>query len=123
MLGRDYLTTWNDWWDRAPKEFLHLFYSGVRTAEKKELVILSHVLADEVNVGYGSYTNESVVSVNGIGISDMKDFVRRVDEAEGLLEFRTSLGATIVFDVKAARDREHSILARYRLTSDRSADL
>ena len=30
-LTRDYLTTWDKWWNKAPKEFLNYYYLGYRT--------------------------------------------------------------------------------------------
>ena len=33
-LTRDYLTTWDKWWNKAPKEFLNYYYLGYRTAEQ-----------------------------------------------------------------------------------------
>ena len=51
-LTRDYLTTWDKWWNKAPKEFLNYYYLGYRTAEQHEVVILTQILADEINVGY-----------------------------------------------------------------------
>ena len=50
-LCRDYLATWDTWWEKAPKEFLHTYYSGIRTSQKLETIILSQVLADQINVG------------------------------------------------------------------------
>ncbi len=31
-LTRDFLTTWDKWWNKAPKEFLNYYYMGDRTA-------------------------------------------------------------------------------------------
>jgi len=52
-LTRDYLTTWDKWWNKAPKEFLNYYYLGYRSPEQHEVVILTQILADEINVGYG----------------------------------------------------------------------
>jgi len=45
-LTRDYLTTWDKWWNKAPKEFLNYYYLGYRSAEQHEVVILTQILAD-----------------------------------------------------------------------------
>ena len=123
VLSRDYLSTWDSWWDKAPKEFLHLYYSGNRTAERQEVVILTQVLADEINVGYEHLYSESVVSVNGRMPRDMLDFVQQLESSHGLVEIRTSSDGTIVLDSEAARAATKRILSRYRITRDRSVDL
>jgi hypothetical protein len=123
VLSRDYLRTWNKWWDRAPKEFLHLYYSGIRRPERQEVVILTQILADEINVGFAPFHNEAVVSLNGAMPVDMRDFVRRVDATDGLLEIKTSLGGTIVLETRDAREAGPRILARYHVPADRTPAL
>ena len=123
MLTRDYLSTWDSWWNKAPKEFLHLYYSGNRTPERQEVVILTQVLADEINVGYEHLYNESIIAVNGRMPRDMIDFVQQVESTHGLIEIKTSSDGTIVLESEAARAATQRILARYRIARDRSPDL
>jgi S1-C subfamily serine protease len=122
-LTRDFLATWDNWWDKAPKEFLHYYYSGTRTAERQEVVVLSHVLAEETNVGYEGLYSESVTLINGHPPRDMIDFVRRVEESSDLVEIRTSCDGVIVLGVDAARKANQRILERYRIATDRSPHL
>ncbi|HLU68395.1 MAG TPA: trypsin-like peptidase domain-containing protein [Kofleriaceae bacterium] len=123
VLSRDYLATWDSWWDKAPKEFLHLYYSGSRTPERHEVVILTQILADEINVGYEGLYSESVVAVNGRMPRDIADFVRMVEASRGMLEIRTSSDSFIVLDAERARAANPRILERYRIARDRSPDL
>jgi len=122
-LSRDFLTTWESWWDKAPKEFLYLYYSGTRRAEKQEVVILTQVLADEINVGYEDLYSEAVVSVNGKQPVDMADFVGLVESSVDLVEIQTSSQGVIVMEPGAARKANESILSRYHIPRDRSRDL
>lgn len=122
-LSRDLLETWDHWEDTAPVELLHAYHAGIRTDERREVVVLTEVLADEVNVSYDGYTYDSVVAVNGARPRDMRDFVARMDAAEEQVEIRTSTDALIVVDVAAARAAAARIMARYRVPGDRSADL
>ncbi|HET6610384.1 MAG TPA: serine protease [Kofleriaceae bacterium] len=122
-LSRDFLATWDTWWEKAPKEFLHLYYSGARSPERQEVVVLSQILADEVNVGYGDLYSESVVSINGRRPRDMLSFVREAEAQAETVEIVTSSDALIVLDAAAARAANERILSRYRITSDRSPDL
>jgi S1-C subfamily serine protease len=122
-LTRDFLTTWDKWWNKAPKEFLHYYYSGMRTAERSEVVILTQILADDINVGYGHLYNEGIVAVNGVMPRDMHDFVHRMSQASGVLEVSTSSGGIIMLDADEVRRATPRILERYRIPRDRSVGL
>lgn len=122
-LSQDFLVTWDKWWNKAPKEFLYHFYSGTRTAERSEVVILSQILGHEINMGYEPLYNESVLTVNGEKPHDMADFVRRVGDASGTLELETSGPSVIVLDVEEASAVSAVILERYHIPADRSTNL
>lgn len=125
VLTRDYLKTWDEWWNRAPTEFLMLYHLGARSQERREVVLLSQVLADEINVGYGHLFSESVSAVNGHPPQDFRDFVIHVERAlaTGKLILETSHHGLIVLDAEKARARNQEILARYDIPSDRSPRL
>lgn len=122
-LTRDFLATWDNWWDKAPKEFLHLYYSGTRTPERHEVIILTQILADETNVGYEHLYSESIVSVNGRRPKDMHEFVALVESSQDKVEFKTSSDGIIVLDTNLALEANERILERYRIGADRSIDL
>jgi S1-C subfamily serine protease len=122
-LTRDFLATWDKWWNKAPKEFLYHYFAGTRTEERQEIVILTQVLGDEINVGYEQFYNESVVTVNGRVPRDMADFVQMLDSARGVLEIRTSGPGVIMLDAEQIRVANQRILARYHIARDRSLHL
>lgn len=122
-LSRDFLATWSKWWNKAPKEFLYHYYSGIRTQQRREIIVLSQILADEVNVGYEDLYNESVVTVNGETPHDMRSFAAYLERVEGLVEIQTSGLGLIVLDAAQARAANARILERYHIGHDRSADL
>ena len=122
-LTRDFLTTWDKWWNKAPKEFLFHYYSGVRTADRDEVVILTQILADEINVGYGHLYNEGVQTIDGHMPLDMVDFVKRLIAAQGIVEIQTSSGGVIMLDAAEVRAATPRILDRYRIPRDRSVGL
>jgi S1-C subfamily serine protease len=123
VLTRDFLSTWEHWWDKAPKEFLYLYYSGTRTEARQEVVVLTQVLADEVNVGYEHLYSESVIAVNGRMPRDMADFAAEVEGSQGSVEIRTSSDGYIVLDSEKVRAATTRILERYHIARDRSRDL
>ncbi|MBX3462336.1 MAG: trypsin-like peptidase domain-containing protein [Planctomycetes bacterium] len=123
-LTAEFLRIWGEqWWDKAPKELLHLFYSGNRKPERREVVVLAQVLADAVNVGYEPFHNDVVELVNGTAPVDMADFVRRMDAATGAVVLKLSSGASVLLDAAAARAAMPRILQRYHVPGDRSPDL
>ena len=117
VLTRDFLSTWDKWWNKAPKEFLYLYYSGERTAERDEVVILTQCLADEINVGYSHLYNEAIVAVNGVMPKNLIDFATRCHSATGAVEIKTSSGGIIMFNAAEVKSAAARILERYRLPS------
>lgn len=123
VLTCDFLRCWDDWWDHGPKEFLHLYYSGRMTEERREVVVLSQVLADEINVGYEDFHTESIKSVNGVSPKDMRDFVQCIEASQGTVELHLSRGGRIVLNADEALAAGPRILERYDIPVDRSRDL
>jgi S1-C subfamily serine protease len=122
-LTRDYLTTWDKWWNKAPKEFLNYYYLGHRTPEQHEIVILTQILADEINVGYGHLYNEAIAKIDGRIPRDMEDFVARLSGAHGVVEIETTSGGLIIFETEEVRRATPRILARYHIPRDRTPGL
>ncbi len=122
-LTRDYLTTWDKWWNKAPKEFLNYYYLGYRSAEQHEVVILTQVLADEINVGYSHLYNEAIATLDGKVPRDMHDFVARLSAARGVVELTTTSGGMIMLDAEEVRRAQPRILERYRIPRDRTPGL
>jgi hypothetical protein len=118
-LTRDVLATWDKWWNKAPKEFLYYYYQGARSAERHEVVILSKILADEINVGFGHLYNEGVATVGGVVPRDLDDFAARLAAAEGVVEITTTSGGVIMLDAAEVAKATPRILERYRIPRDR----
>lgn len=119
-LTRDFLTTWEKWRNKAPKEFLYYYYLGERSPERHEIVILTQILADEINRGYGHLHSEAVVAVNGVMPRDLADFVGHLATVTGVVEIRTSSGGVMMFDAAEVRAATPRILHRYHIAADRS---
>lgn len=122
-LTRDFLETWPDWWEKAPPAFVDAYYSGVRTQERQEIIVLSQVLADELTVGYAQYRNDAIETVNGHVPVDMRDLVKRVESSRRQVRLETSSGMLLVLDKERARAAHSRILRRYSIPKDRSHDL
>jgi S1-C subfamily serine protease len=122
-LSRDFLSTWDRWWEKAPAELLQYYYSGLSTPERQEIVILSQVLSDELNIGYDHLYYEAIETVNGCTPRDMIALMRQVESTDGVLELRTAGHGVIALDSKTVRERNQHILGRYHIAHDRSPDL
>jgi hypothetical protein len=122
-LTRDFLTTWDKWWNKAPKELLNYYYAGVRSQERQEIVVLSQILADEINVGYEHLYNEAIATVNGRIPRDMLDLVSTIENSPGVIELKTSSAGTIMLDSAEVARANPRILTRYHISTDRSPDL
>jgi hypothetical protein len=122
-LTRDYLTTWDKWWNKAPKEFLNYYYLGYRSAEQNEVVILTQILADDINIGYSHLYNEAVATLNGRAPLDMVQFVEQLTNATGIVEITTTSGGMIMLDADEVRKANQRILERYHIPRDRTPGL
>lgn len=115
--------------DATPSELRELYLHGLPSPDRKEVVLLNHILSHEINKGYGpNYSNLIVTKVNGHNISELKDLIaafkdpqngRHVIEIDKPLE----VGNEIVLDAKGSTQASQEILDEYGVPSDRSPDL
>ena len=78
VVSLDLLKSWGPkWWEQAPLDVLYYLAGTGRLNDqnRKELVILTQVLPDNINVGYHNYQNEIISKVNGKEIKAFKDLV------------------------------------------------
>jgi S1-C subfamily serine protease len=135
-LTSEYLGTW-DWKDVGAR-YQDLYTNGLPTAERREVVVLSHVLAHEVSSGYHQVRGAVVQRVNGRVIGDMRELVQafkaplgghhviEIDNHAGDgagLDYHHAFGTHVVLDAKAVEGATREVLATYGVTKDRSADL
>ena len=124
-LTVNYLKTWgDDWHDDAKKNLLSYYYYGKPTEDKKEIVILAKVLADDINVGYHDVNDIIISRVNGKPISNMKDLVEAFESNKGKYHIISDeLNYRLVLDRQRVNENNKSILQKYGINSDRSRDL
>src|SRR5690606_37599406 len=112
------------------------YHYGRRTDDRSEVVLLSHVLAHEINSGYHDVKGAVVASVNGRPIRDMTDMVAAFDapigryhvvelDAGGIRPYDSHAPRVgrIVIDAERAASVEHEILKRHGIHADRSENL
>ena len=123
-LSINYLDSWREWWTRAPRRLGNHAIFGERDEHVSQIVVLSEVMADEVNVGYQYIKYTAVTRVNGRQVRDLKDFIAKVEAVKrGFLEIELEDDIVIVMDAEKCRAANPRIMERYRVPADRSADL
>ena len=123
-LTLNYLKTWKEWYLNAPSNLLNYYYYGEPTDDRREIVVLVKVLADELNTGYHDWENRVVFYVNGKKISSMKDLVGAFEQHEG--KYYTIVderGYEIVLDKNKVDENSKRILEMYKIDSNRSKHL
>jgi S1-C subfamily serine protease len=115
-------------WENFKPELKDLLFHGFPSPDRKEVVLLSHVLPHDINVGYDQQTNLIVEKVNGRPISEMKDLIAAFQNPEGNyniieLDDHVWFGSKIVFDAAKAQQATADIMAEFKIPADRSLDL
>jgi S1-C subfamily serine protease len=96
----------------------------VATPERKQIIVLQQVLADETNKGYHDFTNLIVKKVNKMPVVDIKDLIEKIENSdEQFLEIELENSFKIVLEIEKSKNASLNILKKYGIKSDRSEDL
>jgi S1-C subfamily serine protease len=91
---------------------------------RREVVVLSGVLATELTRGYENMEDEVVLAVDGTTVRDLRHLSELLDSAPGeFLTITTEQGHMIVLDRAEVASANEEILSQYRIASDRSPGL
>lgn len=102
----------------------HAVYQNVVTPERRQLLVISHVLPAPVNRGYQEMEDYILETVNGIVPRDMAHLARIIDEAQGpWLEIVTEDRSFLTLNLEKARATHQEILAGFGIDQDRSPEL
>ena len=118
-LTADYLTVDPE---NADVGLVSLFRDqNLRTPERAEALILSHVLPAEASRGYFDQFDEIITRVQGRTPRDLADLNAIIDSATGRwLEIETVSGHRYVLDLEQSRRTTPEILERFAIGADRS---
>ena len=124
-LTKNYLLEWgSQWFFSAPTKLLNFYQEGVRTEERKQLVIMTKVLADEINLGYHDLDNIIIEKVNGKKVASMRELVDSFEKNTGLYHvIEDDTGKKIILRKDKVDKFSGRILQTYHIESDRSDDL
>ncbi|HQO39271.1 MAG TPA: serine protease [Spirochaetota bacterium] len=124
-LTKNYLLEWGrQWFFSAPTKLLYYYQNEVRSADRKQVILLVKVLADEINLGYHDFENLVIVRVNDRKVSTIEDVVKAFEENRGTYHVvEDDTGVKIIITRESAEKFSQRILETYRIDSDRSAGL
>ncbi|KAK4376312.1 hypothetical protein RND71_006989 [Anisodus tanguticus] len=92
--------------------------------EGQQIVVLSQVLANEVNIGYEDMSNEQVLKLNGTRIKNIHHLAHLVDSSKGkYLVFEFEDNILVALPREEALSASASILKDYGIPAERSSDL
>lgn len=124
-LTKNYLQEWGPkWYDEGPTRLLNYYFNGKRTSTKNQVVVLTKVLADEINVGYHEYSNLIITKINKKNVSNMQDVISAIEKSKDkYYVIESENGPIIILLRQNVHHHMSRILRRYQIYSDRSPDL
>ncbi len=124
-LTKNYLLEYgSQWFFSAPTKLLTFYQEGVRGDDRKQLILLTKVLADEINLGYHDIDNIIIEKVNGRKIADMSDLVDSIESNTAAYHIiEDDSGKKIILKKERVDKFSKRILETYRINSDRSENL
>ena len=91
-----------------------------RESPDDNVVVLTQVLGDEVNVGYQMLNSLVLVSINGKEVHSLREAVKMVEEcADEYITFVFEEDYPVTLNIRKLREATPHILERYRVPADR----
>ncbi|MBE0535063.1 MAG: trypsin-like peptidase domain-containing protein [Phycisphaerae bacterium] len=118
-MTRNYLEVWGgNWISDIPFYLRYLFFDSEQLnteRDRKEYVVLSEILPDEVNAYCAGFEDQVVESVNGSTINSLEDMPRALQNSEGGFCVIRFMGVErpLVLDAVAAEAAQEAILGKY----------
>ena len=105
-----------------------LYFHGLPSPQRRQVVIISHVLPHMINKGYDKVKDAVVTAVNGRPITQLKDLVEAFRHPQGAfhviqIDDYHWAGSSVVLDAGSTPRATAEILKTFEIPSDRSADL
>ncbi|PFH31381.1 trypsin domain-containing protein [Besnoitia besnoiti] len=113
-----------DFESRAPVRLLDRWQHGFQSFPGEQFVILSHVLAHDVTVGYEHLHNVQIQNFNGTSVKTLQHLAELVDQSkEEYWRFDLDHDEVVVLQAEAARAALPHILQRNMIRSHKSEDV
>ncbi|MEI6168286.1 MAG: serine protease [bacterium] len=124
-LTTDYVKAWGENWPKeAPPYFLTLLSANMKSDSMDEVVILTRVLAGNINQGYQDLVNLPIKKVNGHDLGNLRELITRIESSkEPFVTLEATTGQRIVLGRERCLAEQQAILKTYQISHDRSVDL
>jgi S1-C subfamily serine protease len=100
------------------------YFYGRKSKDRRQVIVLTKILGDEINASYGDFEYTVINQVNGKKISSMEDLVKAIEFNEGKYHIIVDeQGNQIVLERNKVSEADQRIFNKYKITSDRSEDL
>lgn len=126
VLTQPYLSQeWGkEWQQKAPVRFVEKALYAAKEKPDQEIVILSQILAADVNVTYQQYVPNIVTDANNTPIRNLQHLVELVEANEAdTLRLDLESERVIVLDAKEAKTQSSEILESHNIPYIKSTDL
>lgn len=113
-----------EWQQKAPVRFVEKALYAAKDKPDQEVVILSQILAADINVTYQQYCPNIVTHVNNAPINNLRHLVELVEANQAsFLRLDLESERVIVLDAKQANVQSAEILESHNIPYIKSADL
>jgi len=114
----------DNWFDAAPRDLVHRALHQLKEKPDEELVILGHVLADDLNYGYAHLYNLVLTEYNGVKIHNLRHLHKLItDSKEKFSRFDFADKSIVILDAGLVKKKNKTILKDYSIITDASEDL
>jgi S1-C subfamily serine protease len=117
--SRNYLESWGpEGIKNLPFELRYLFTDSMKLNEdraRKQYVVLSEIMPDEINAYVGGFKTQVIESINGVKIEELADVWKVFDKPpEGFYAMKfMGVDSPLILDAKEAHARQGAILEKY----------
>jgi len=122
--SRNLLEIWGPKWpEKIPFTLRYLYTHSMQlntSRQRREYVVLSAIMSDEVNAYAQDFRNRVVESINDIEINSLEDVHRAFKETTARFYIIKFMGSNRILpiDAQAARTRNQSILTKYQIPAE-----
>lgn len=129
-LSRPYLRSeyGSKWSSKCAVRLKDLYFNGYKEEKDEEVVILSRVLASDINVGFHKFTNCVLEEVNGKKVKNVTQLIFEIESSiknktGKFIHFLFEHNVTMVLEIDAAINGMAKIMSEHKIKFDRSPNL
>lgn len=121
---RNFLETWGRQWPRSIPFYLRYLYAHSMTLnedrQRREYVVLSAIMPDEINSYADPFKSQVVDSINGVKIHGLNDVQKAFEQTTERFYEITFMGNNRILPIEAekARQRHELILQKYHIPAE-----